>query len=260
MNYIKLKSVNIKGYVTIGIFLAIWESFCRLKILDPILIPSFSKVITGIAELFSKQKLLYHIGLSFYRSSLGFLLAIIIAVPLGVAISILVKQIQESVELVLDACSQINPFIVYHLIIIILGIGEVTQIIVITWTCIWPILFNSITGILKVDDSYIKHGKSFALNKWNLITKILIPAALPQIMYGVKLSLNYSLFMLIAAEMMGGSSGLGFLIKSSQNMYRIDWVVGIVIVIAIVGLLMDSVVMRLENRNPHLKYILYDKE
>lgn len=256
----KLKDVNIKGYITIVIFLSVWEFLCRLKILNPILIPSFSKVITGIAELCSKQKLLYHIGLSFYRSSLGFLLAIIIAVPLAIVISILVKPMQESVELVLDACSQINPFIVYHLIIIILGIGEITQIIVITWTCIWPILFNSITGILNVDDSYIKHGKSFALNKWKLVTKILLPGALPQIMYGVKLSLNYSLFMLIAAEMMGGSSGLGFLIKSSQNMYRIDWVIGIVIVIAIVGLLMDSVVIHLEKRNPYLKYILHNKE
>ena len=256
----KLKDVNIKGYITIGIFLFAWEFFCRLKILDPVLIPSFSKVITGIGELFLKQKLLYHIGISFYRSSLGFLLSIIIAVPLGIAISILVKQMQESVELLLDTCSQINPFIVYHLIIIILGIGEVTQIIVITWTCIWPILFNSITGILNVDDSYIKHGKSFALNKWKFITKILLPGALPQIMHGVKQSLNYSLFMLIAAEMMGGSSGLGFLIKSYQNIYRIDWVIGIVIVIAIVGLLMDSVVIHLENRNLYLKYMLYEKE
>lgn len=256
----KLKDVNIKGYITIGILLFVWELFCRLRILDPILIPPFSKVITGVVELFAKQKLLYHIGLSTYRSSLGFLLSIIIAIPLAVIISILVKPIQESVELVLDACAQINPFIVYHLIIIILGIGEVTQIIVITWTCIWPILFNSIIGILNVEHAYIKQGKSFALNKWKLITKILLPGALPQIMYGIKLSLNYSLFMLIAAEMMGGSSGLGFLIISSQNMYRIDWVIGIVVVIAIIGLLMDSIVTYLENKNPYLRYILHDKE
>ncbi|ABR32805.1 ABC transporter permease [Clostridium beijerinckii] len=256
----KLKNVNIRGYITIVIFIFAWEFFCRLKILDPVLIPSFSKVITGIGELFLKQKLLYHIELSFYRSFLGFLLSIIIAVPLGIAISILVKQMQSSVELVLDACSQINPFIVYHLIIIILGVGEFTQIVVITWTCIWPILFSTITGILNVDDSYIKHGKSFALNKWDFISKILLPGALPQIMHGVKLSLNYSLFMLIAAEMMGGSSGLGFLIKSCQNMYRVDWVIGIVIVIAMIGLLMDSIVMYLENKNVYLKYILHEKE
>lgn len=101
----KLKNVNIRGYITIVIFIFAWEFFCRLKILDPVLIPSFSKVITGIGELFLKQKLLYHIELSFYRSFLGFLLSIIIAVPLGIAISILVKQMQSSVELVLDACS-----------------------------------------------------------------------------------------------------------------------------------------------------------
>lgn len=256
----KLRYVNVKGYITIAIFLSAWEVFCRVKVLNTTFIPSFFKVVNGITELFSKQKLLYHIGLSFYRASLGFLLAIIIAVPLAIIISMLVKPIQRAVEIVLDACSQINPFIVYHLIIIILGVGEVTQIIVITWTCIWPILFNTITGILNVDDSYIKLGKSFALNKRDIIIKILLLGALPQIMYGVKLSLNYSLFMLIAAEMMGGSSGLGFLIESSQNMFRIDWVIGIVIVISILGLLMDSVIMYLENRSIYLKYILYEKE
>ena len=256
----KLKDVNIKGYITVGVFLCIWEILCRLKILDPVLIPSFSKVLIGIADLFSKQKLLYHIGLSVYRSTLGFLLSVIIAVPLGIAVSILVKHMQESVELVLDACSQINPFIIYHLIIIILGVGEVTQVIVITWTCIWPILFNTITGILSVDFSYIKLGKSFALSKWKTITRVLLPGALPQIMHGVRLSLNYSLFMLIAAEMMGGSSGLGFLINSCQNMYRIDWAVGVVVIICAIGIIMDSILKYFENKNLYLKYRRSEEE
>jgi len=247
-------NLKLKRCAVIGIFLLLWEFLSRFKILNPTVVPSFSKVVYAIIELFNKQNLLEHIGISLYRSLLGFFISIIIAVPLGIVISISVKEMEECIELLLDTFSQVNPFIVYHLIIIILGVGEITQITVITWTCIWPILFNTILGVRNVDTSCIKYGKSFGMSKWNFINKILIPGALPQIMYGAKMSLGYSLFMLIAAEMMGCSLGLGFLITVSQKIYRIPWVIAIVVVIAVLGILLDVVFEFVKNKIPCLNF------
>ena len=251
---INVKYLKLKRCAVIGSILLLWEFLSRFKILNPTVVPSFSKVLIAIVELFNKQNLIGHVGISLYRSLFGFFIAIIIAIPLGIVISISVKEMEECIELLLDTFSQINPFIVYHLIIIILGVGEKTQITVITWTCIWPILFNTITGVRNIDSSCIKYGKSFGMNKWNYIKKILIPGALPQIMYGAKMSLAYSLFMLIAAEMMGCSSGLGYLITMSQGIYRISWVIAIVVVIATLGVLMDLAFEFVKNKITCLKY------
>lgn len=247
-----LKYKKLKGCAVIIAFLMVWEGASRIGLLNPLFVPAFSDVIRAMNELFIKGNLWLHTLLSLGRALAGFIIAAIIAIPLGLVMSGMSRNFQRAFEPVIEVFSQVNPFMLYHLILLFLGIGEATKITIIAWTCIWPMLFSTITGVLNVNPIYIKNAKVFRLNKWQMAVKILLPGAMPQILYGVRMSAGYSLFMLIAAEMMGGSSGLGFLIMLSQRDYRIDCVFAAVVMITVLGVLMDMVLNPIENKLLHL--------
>lgn len=243
-----LRNGRLKGYLFLLFLILLWA------VARPKFLPSIQSVIASLEELFCTKDLLYHIGISVYRAALGFFIALVIAIPLGVIISSFTPNLQKSFEPVIDLFSQANPLMIYHLVLIILGVGESPKILMIVWICIWPILFGTISGITKIDPTYINYAKSLAITKLLLVSKVLLPGAIPQIFQGVKMSFGYSLFILIAAEMMGGSSGLGYLVKFSQNIYRTEWVIGLVMVIAIIGIIMDEILYIIEKKSPLLSF------
>lgn len=246
MNKIYLRKVNC--LIVIIAFFVIWETVCRLELVNTMMLPPASEVLIAIDGLTANGNLTSHIFLSLARSLSGLFIAISIAVPAGILTGGLSWRFQLAVEPVVEVLSQLNPFILYHLILIILGIGEVTKVTIITWACIWPILFSTISGVCNIEPVYLKLASSYKLNRWHMTVKVILPAALPQILYGIRMSASYSFFMLIAAEMMGGESGLGFLIVFSQKYYQVKNVYALVIVIALLGVILDGIIYVLEKK------------
>ncbi|MBN7773350.1 ABC transporter permease [Clostridium aminobutyricum] len=245
---IPFKLEKVKSLFVILIFFIVWEAVTRLGIVDSMLLPSFSEVLVSTWQLFAEGVLWPHLSLSLVRAAAGFAIAVVIAIPLGILMGGLSKNVQMATEPVVELFSQVNPFILYHLILIFMGIGEWTKITIIAWTCIWPLLFSTISGVYHIDAAHIKSAKTFQLNRWQMAVKVLLPGAVPQIMYGVRLSASYSFFMLIAAEMMGAESGLGFFIILSQRYYKITWVYAAVLMITVLGVLMDWVITMVERK------------
>jgi NitT/TauT family transport system permease protein len=136
--------------------------------------------------------------------------------------------------------SQLNPFLLFHIIILFMGIGEAPKVTIVVWTCLWPIFFSTFSGVKSVNPALIKSGCAFGLTKFQLLTKIYFPASLSYIFAGLRLALGYSLFMLVAAEMMGASSGLGFLILDSQENFQLHRMYCAVLFIAVLGLALDG--------------------
>ncbi|MNP47211.1 putative aliphatic sulfonates transport permease protein SsuC [compost metagenome] len=129
-----------------------------------------------------------------------------------------------------------------------LGAGELTKVTVIAWACVWPIMFSTLSGILHADGDTVKAARSFGLSRVQLISKVLLPMAFPSILTGVRLAAGYSLLFLVAAEMMGASSGLGFLIYRAQHNYQIVEMFSGVLVIAVLAVVLDSFMWTAGNR------------
>lgn len=244
----KINRKKVNGLIVIIVFFAIWEAASRLELVNRMLLPPVSEVLIAVDGLTANGKLISHIFLSLGRAMSGLFMAILIAVPAGVLTGGLSRRFQLMLEPVVEFLSQLNPFVLYHLILIFLGIGEVTKVTLITWACIWPVLFSTISGVCHMEPLYIKLANAFKLNRRQMTVKVIIPAALPQILYGIRMSAGYSFFMLIAAEMMGGESGLGFLIVFSQRFYQVRNVYALVLVIAVLGVIMDGILDLLENK------------
>jgi NitT/TauT family transport system permease protein len=219
-----------------------------MGMVNTMLLPPFSEVVLSIEGLLVKGNLLTHIYLSLGRALSGFFIAVLTAIPAGIVMGGLSRRFQLAMEPLVEFLSQLNPFVLYHLILIFMGIGEATKTTIIAWACIWPLLFSTISGVGNIDPLYIKSANTFKLSRWQMAIKILLPGAMPQIMYGIRLSASYSLFMLIAAEMMGAESGLGFLIVLSQRYYQIKNVYATVVIIALLGVLIDAAINLVERK------------
>lgn len=238
----------VKAYKAIFIFLVVWELMSRLHIVNALFIPPFSKVVGSIGKLTAEGVLPLHIFISLKRSVLGFVIAVVVAIPLGLLLAGRSRRLQIALEPLIEVFSQTNPFIIFHILLFFLGIGEATKVSMIAWTCTWPILFNTYSGVRNIDPELLKAARGFGLKGYRLAQKVLIPAAAPGIFSGMRMSAGYSFVLLIAAEMMGASSGLGWLVISGQSGYQMVKVFAAVTVIAFLGLLMDAGMQAVESK------------
>lgn len=242
----KLK--NAYKIIVIAVFFGIWEFMSRSEILNPVLVPAFSDVVKNIWTMFLEGTFTKHLFISLRRAGIGFALAVIVGIPMGLLLGGWFVTIRKSLEWLMEILSQVNPFVMFHIIILFLGIGEEPKVIIIMWGCLWPIVTNTIAGVQNVNETLLKAARSFGLGKVSIFIKVVFPASLTYIFTGLRLSAGYSVFMLVAAEMMGASSGLGWLIKNSEENYQIIDIYGGALVIALLGVLIDGIMQLLERK------------
>lgn len=239
-----LKSLD--KFIVLLVFFGLWEAVSRLEIVNPLLIPPFSAVVATTWDMLVSGNLLEHMGISLYRAFSGMLAAIIIGVPLGLLLGGWFRRLEIAFGPLLEIFSQTNPFILFHIILLFLGIGEATKVVIIAWTCIWPIVFTTISGIKNVNPLIIKAAAGFGLGRFKMFYKIVLPCAAPSIFTGLRLSAGYTFFMLIAAEIMGCESGLGWLILNSQENYDVLKIFSGAFVIALLSLTVDLIMELVE--------------
>jgi NitT/TauT family transport system permease protein len=233
------------------IFLLFWELVSRTGLVDRIFIPPFSEAFVNIYNLFQDNDLLEHLRVSVFRALSGFILAALAGIPLGLCLGLGPLRLKWAMEPLVEVLVQINPFILFHIIEIIMGIGEPARISVIFITCLWPVVFSTVIGISNVDAQLVKVGRSFNLSKIRLFLQVILPASSPKIFAGLRLSMGYSIFMLVAAEMMGAKSGLGWLITWEQLNFQILNIFSIAIVIALLGLCLDMIMEFIQKKFSH---------
>ena len=230
------------------LFFLLWEVVANSSLVNPMLLPAFSKVIMTLGGLFYSGELLTHTLISLERALGGFVAALVIGIPLGFLMGGWFRTTQTVLAPLFDISSQVNPFILFHIIILFLGIGETAKITIIAWVCIWPILFNTAAGVRNVDEILLKEARSFDLKRWSIFYKIILPSAARSIFTGIRISAGYSFFLLIAVEVMGADSGLGWFILYSQENYNVEAIFAGAVVIALLGVTMDAGIKYIEKK------------
>ncbi|MGA2141768.1 MAG: ABC transporter permease [Brevinematales bacterium] len=237
-----------KNSIVLILFFALWEIAPRIGLLDHQFVPTLSETVSTIVKLAINGELFVHIGFSLGRALAGFVLASFIALTLGFLLGGWFKTFEELLTPFLQVMAQINPFSVFPLFILLFGIGEVAKIAIILWVCIWPIMFNTINGVKNIDPLTIKAARTMGTNKFVLFWKVVLPGAAPSIFTGIKLGAGNSFFMLIAAEMLGASAGLGWLVLNSERNYQIPNLYAAMIVIAVLGITITNLINLAEKK------------
>jgi len=242
-----LQSLPIK-LVAIIAFLLIWEIAAIMGLINPVLIPPPSRIAVKLLELLLSGELLTHISTSIERVLIGFGLAVIVSLPIGFLLGGWFRTFETVMDPLFQVMGQANPFTLFPVFIALLGIGEISKIAIIFWVCQWPILFNTVSGIRNVDPLLIKVARSTELGKSDMFMKVLVPAALPSIFTGIRMSAGFSLFMLIGAEMIGSQSGLGFMIIQSQSTFQMTKMYAGIVTVAMLGILINYIMISLERK------------
>lgn len=233
--------------IAIVTLLAVWELLPRLHLVEPAFLPPLSEVLTTGWQLLISGELLSHVRASLARSLLGFGLAIVSGIPLGLLMG-WYKGFERTVSPLLEALRNTASLALLPVFILLLGIGEASKISLIVYACSWPILLNTLSGVRNVDPLLIKFGRTMGLSPFQLFRKVILPAAVPTIFVGIRLAGATSLVVLVAAEMIGAKAGLGYLIIYSQYNFQIPHMYLGIITITGIGLLFNELLQHLEAR------------
>lgn len=243
---IKLLTVFKKSIVII-ILLILWEVAPRVGIVDSLFFPPFSEVANAFWEMLISGQLWTHFKASIIRSALGFFIAIIIGVPLGLLIG-WYPIARELLNPVLEIFRNTAALALLPVFILLLGIGEVSKISIIIFACIWPVLLNTIAAVRDVDPLYIKSAKSMNVNDFQIFRKVILPASIPTIFTGIRMAGTGAVLVLIAAEMIGAKAGLGYLITATQYNFELPKMYAGIITISLLGIIINQVLLSVEKQ------------
>jgi len=228
---------------TLGLLVAIWQGVSTLWLprIDPymaVLMPPPTAIAVTAASLIASGDLVYHLLASLSREGMAFLFSLA-AVPIGIAMG-WSRMVHAQLDPVLEVLRPIPPLAWIPLSILWFGIGDQQNEFIIFLGMFFPILINTIDGVRNVERNLIRAARSLGAREHNVLLRIVLQAALPRIVTGVRIGLGVGWMALVAAELVGASSGLGFMINDARSVLRTDIIVVGMLTIGIAGLTIDA--------------------
>jgi NitT/TauT family transport system permease protein len=209
--------------------------------------PAPLQVEKGMVELFHKNVLWQDIGNSLRRVAIGFGAATLLGIPLGLSLG-WYPAINQVVNPVVQILRPISPIAWIPVAIIFFGVGDHAAVFLIFLGAFFPIVVACVNGVSSVPSDFRRAGRNFGLPPVQVLARVVFPAALPQIIVGLRLALGIAWLVVVAAEMVAVDSGLGYLVIDSRNSgKRYDLVVAAMLMIGVIGLALDWGFRRLET-------------
>ncbi len=229
------------------LLLLLWELGSRTGLIPERTLAAPSAVIGTLIEMLISGELPSNLLVSFARVAAG----LVIGVGLGLALG-LIAGLSRAGELAVDPLMQIKRTIpalaLTPLFIVWFGIGETPKVALIAFGTIFPVYLNLYSGIRSVDLRLLDAAKSFGLSRSEQVWHVILPAALPSLLVGLRYALSVSILVLVVAEQINASAGLGYLINNARDFMRTDIIVVCLMVYAILGLGADWLVRTIEAR------------
>lgn len=253
-----LQNPNLQAFALFLLLLAIiligWELGVNLGIFSPVM-PSASRTITDfwgwISDPFydngpNDKGIGLHLLASLQRVLTGFLLGSAIAIPLGILIG-LSEVTSKAVDPFVQLLRPVSPLAWLPLGLGLLKSSEGTALFVIAISSIWPTLINTQFGVRTVSADYLNVARTLGASRWRTISKIILPAAAPNIVAGLRISIGISWLVIVAAEMIVGGTGVGSFVWAEWNNLNVTSIITAIIVIGATGVVLDRLLALLQH-------------
>ncbi|MBT2600629.1 MULTISPECIES: ABC transporter permease [Oceanobacillus] len=232
------------------LLLIVWEVLSRFGYFPTYLLPAPTTVVGTIINLAEDGSLWGHVGITLYRVFAGFFLGTAAALMLGGLVG-LYRKAELLFDPLIQAFRAIPSLAWVPLFILWMGIGEVSKITMISVGVFFPVYLNIISGITGVDRKLIEVGKMNRLSTFQLVRRIILPASLPSFLTGLRSGLGLGWMFVVAAELMGASQGLGYLLIAGQNTLSPETILASILLFAFIGKGTDWILKKLESRTLH---------
>jgi NitT/TauT family transport system permease protein len=230
------------GFFTL---LVVWQLVSWARFFPPGLLPSPLAVAAAVRELWGHGLLLRATVDSLYRFFAGYTLAVVIGVPFGLLAG-WSRRLEAIVEPLLQTVRPISPIAWLPLAILWFGIGNQPTIFIIFLAAFFPVTLSAIAAVKNVDPLLLRLAQNFGATPGLILAKVVAPAAFPYLAAGLHMALGAAWIFLVAGEMVGVRSGLGFLIIDGRNQVRYDLVMAAMVIIGVLGLAIDRLMRVVE--------------
>lgn len=230
--------------------LAAVEAAVRIGKVNGALVPAPSAVVQRVGEILARGELWAPLGATLYLLFAAYFAASAVAIVLGLLMGrfrALDNLLEPLVELLrpLPKAALLPPLILF------LGLGDAMKMTVIGLGVFFPVLINTVQGVRGVDPVLVDTGRTFRCGRGALLLKIVLPAALPLILAGMRISLGLGLILVVIAEMLAGTGGLGFIIIDMQRSFRVQHMYAWIVILAVLGYALNAAFLKLEQRIIH---------
>jgi len=211
------------------------------------LFPDPLQVLLGLGELLKRGLLVKYVVASLFRVTWGYSLAVVTAIPLGLLLG-WYRRGERALNPLLQLLRPISPLAWIPISILWFGVGDLAAIFLIFLASFLPLTVAAMNAVRNVPPTLLRAGRNFGLSNPRLLVDVILPAALPQLIVALRISLGVAWLVVVAAEMIAVNSGLGFLIVDARNAgNRYDLVVAGMVMIGLIGLVLDLGMRQLEK-------------
>jgi sulfonate transport system permease protein len=229
--------------LSVAVVLGAWTAASAAGWVPAFLLPSPARVVAAARELIDDGTLVGHVGVSLARLVGGYLLSVALALPLAflMARRPLVERLAQPL---IEFLRQVPPLAMMPLLILWLGIGEAQKLGIIVLACFFPVFLATLGGIAQCDPKLIEVGRVSGLGERAILARVVLPAALPSVVVGLRIALGQAWRALVGAELVASAAGLGYMIVDAENLARTDIVVVGILIIGTLGLASDWLARR----------------
>lgn len=239
-----------QGFARYGVligFLALWQVSSLVGWSNPAVFPSLDAILSALWKGIAGGDLLDDIAISLQRSGLAFVGALVVAIPLGLFMG-QIRSVERALDPILQLFRQTSALALYPVFILLLGLGESSKVFVIFWATLFPLLLNTISGVKEVDPKLIEMARVYGASRLTVFRRVVLPAAVPSIFVGLRLSATTALLLLIASEMIGANKGIGFQVMNAQYNFQIPLMFAAILLLAALGLAANYALVLLQRR------------
>ena len=237
---------RIYGVLLVIILMVAWEVTARYVFSTVYLTPLSTVVVTFLHDL-TDLSFLKDVGSTLARWFTGYLASGLVMIPLGIIMGRF-KIVHSLFEPIVEFFRPMPSAAIIPIAILFLGIGTEMKLFVVFFGSSWPILINTIDGVRSIEPTYIQTGIVFGLSPKRILTEIIIPASLPGIATGLRISMAIALILSITVEMIAGGDGIGYYILDAERSFHFSEMYAGVLAIGILGYVINATFILMEKR------------
>jgi ABC-type nitrate/sulfonate/bicarbonate transport system permease component len=238
---------NWTGWLSFAVLLLLWEIGSRSNPRLQLYIPPISQILAALSRIIVAGQINAHLLSTVIRLLESYLLAAAIAVSLGVILGYF-RFAHSLLEIAIEFLRPMPSVAIIPVAILLLGIGDSMIVAVTVYASTWPILINTIDGVRRIENTLIDTGRTFGLSRGRILYQVILPAASPSIVTGLRISLSIALILVTTAEMISGSKGLGFFILDEERSLQTSNMYAGIVLVAVLGYALNRLFVALEGQ------------
>jgi NitT/TauT family transport system permease protein len=241
----KLFGKEIPMMLSLLVWVVIWEIVGRTEVL--FLIPPFSDVLRAMGDLFTSAKFMAAVVLSLKSLIMGVCLAFAVGIPLGIFMG-RIRAVEELLSMWINVFVSAPLTALVPILMVLFGIGNTTVVVTVFLFAVWVTALDTFEGVKNINPSLLEMGRSFGVSRAELYTRIILPAALPEILCGVRLGLIRGVRGLVVGQLLVAIVGVGELFELYSRNFLMDRFWALIIVVFLVAFGLAEVINYLERR------------